>query len=55
MLLGEDRKVKIADFGLLRHTSDGDIYEVKNTKKIPLKWTAPEALKSGKYSMKSDV
>ena len=55
ILVGEDRKVKVADFGLLRHTSDGEIYEVKNTKKLPIKWTAPEALKGGIYTLKSDV
>ena len=55
ILVGEDRKVKVADFGLLRHTSDGDIYEVQNTKKLPIKWTAPEALESGIYTLKSDV
>ena len=55
ILVGEDRKVKVADFGLLRHTSDGEIYEVKNTKKLPIKWTAPEALESGIYTLKSDV
>ena len=54
ILLGEDRAVKIADFGLLRHTY-GDIYEAKNAKKIPIKWTAPESLHSGIYTSKSDV
>ena len=55
ILLGEDRAVKISDFGFLRHTNDGDIYEVKHTKKLPIKWTAPEALQSGIYTSKSDV
>ena len=34
ILVGEDRKVKVADFGLLRHTSDGEIYEVKKHEKV---------------------
>ena len=55
ILLGEGRTVKISDFGLLRHTGDGEIYEVKTTKKLPIKWTALEALRSGIYSSKSDV
>ncbi|XP_022794142.1 fibroblast growth factor receptor 4-like isoform X2 [Stylophora pistillata] len=54
ILLGEDRAVKIADFGLLRHTY-GDIYELKNTKKLPIKWMSLESLVSGKYTSKSDV
>lgn len=55
ILVGEDRKVKVADFGLLRHISDGDIYEVKNTNKLPIKWTAPESLESCIYTLKNDV
>ncbi|XP_078344448.1 uncharacterized protein LOC144630040 [Oculina patagonica] len=54
ILLGEDKAVKIADFGLLRHTY-GEIYEVKQTKKLPIKWMAPESLFSGIYTSKSDV
>ena len=55
VLLGEDRTVKVGDFGLLRHTSEGEIYEVTNVKKLPMKWTAPEALQSGIFTYKNDV
>ena len=54
ILLGEDRVVKIADFGLLRDTQ-GNVYEIQHTKKLPIKWTAPEALYNGIYTTKSDV
>ncbi|XP_078358616.1 uncharacterized protein LOC144643290 isoform X2 [Oculina patagonica] len=54
VLLGEDKAVKIADFGLLRDTY-GEIYEVKKTKKLPIKWMAPESLGNGIYTSKSDV
>ena len=54
VLLGEDKVVKIADFRLLRHTHD-EIYEVKHTKKLPIKWMAPESLFNGIYTSKSDV
>ena len=54
ILLGEDRAVKIAEFGLLRQTYGGK-YEAKNTKKLPIKWMAPESLQSGIYTSKSDV
>ena len=54
ILLGEDRVVKIADFGLLRVTQ-GNAYEIQHTKKLPIKWTAPEALYNSMYTTKSDV
>ncbi|XP_078373558.1 uncharacterized protein LOC144657125 [Oculina patagonica] len=54
VLVGEDKHVKIADFGLMRHT-DGDIYEVKRQKKLPIKWMAPEAIKDSIYTTQSDV
>jgi len=54
VLLGEDRAVKIADFGLLCHTY-GEIYETKHTKKLPIKWTALEALQNSVFTFKSDV
>lgn len=54
VLLGEGRTVKIADFGLLRRTY-GEIYEVNHMKKLPIKWSAPEALFYGRCTSKSDV
>ena len=54
ILLGDEKVVKIADFGLLRYTK-GNVYEMKQTKKLPIKWTAPEALRNSIYTTKSDV
>ena len=54
VLLGEGKVIKISDFGLMRHMY-GDIYEMKRRKKLPIKWTAPEALYSSLYTSKSDV
>lgn len=54
VLLGEGRTVKIADFGLLRRTY-GERYEVSQMKKLPIKWSAPEALFYGRCTSKSDV
>ena len=45
---------QIADFGLSRDLQNGDYY-VSHGGKIPVKWTAPEALHYRKYSTASDV
>ena len=45
---------QIADFGMSRDLHDADYY-VSSGGKIPLKWTAPEAIHYKKYSTASDV
>ena len=45
---------KIADFGMSRALLDTDYY-ISRGGKIPVKWTAPEALHYKKYSTASDV
>jgi len=45
---------KIADFGLSRDTEDNDYYVAK-AGKVPIRWTAPEALSARKFSEQSDV
>jgi serine/threonine protein kinase len=32
-----------------------NVYEAKEGTKFPVKWTAPEAIHSGKFTIKSDV
>ena len=54
VLLGEDKVVKISDFGLMRQTQES-VYQLRKGKKVPVKWTAPEALYNGEYTTKSDV
>ena len=54
ILLGEDRKVKISDFGLMRQV-DQEVYKLKKGKKIPYKWMAPEAIFESEYTTQSDV
>ena len=46
--------MQIADFGMSRALQDSDYY-VSRGGKIPVKWTAPEALHYKKYSTASDV
>lgn len=42
------------DFGLARVIAD-DEYCPKQGSRFPVKWTAPEAIVYGKFSIKSDV
>ncbi|KAF5903431.1 protein-tyrosine kinase 6-like [Clarias magur] len=53
VLVSEGYLCKVADFGLARFIKE-PIY-VSNDKKIPYKWTAPEAIQYGRFSNKSDV
>ncbi|XP_054464529.1 protein-tyrosine kinase 6b isoform X2 [Anoplopoma fimbria] len=53
VLVGEDYICKVADFGLARVIKEP--FYVTEDKKIPYKWSAPEAISHGKFSNKSDV
>ncbi len=44
-LLGKINQVKISDFGLCR---DSTYYKMTGSRKVPVKWLAPETLKHGK-------
>ncbi|KFB45410.1 AGAP003986-PB-like protein [Anopheles sinensis] len=50
VLISEDCVAKVSDFGLAR-----DERYTGDTSKLPIKWTAPEALKEGKFSNKTDM
>uniref|UniRef100_A0A8C8XEB1 Tyrosine-protein kinase n=1 Tax=Panthera leo TaxID=9689 RepID=A0A8C8XEB1_PANLE len=45
---------KIADFGLARLIEDNE-YTAREGAKFPIKWTAPEAINFGSFTIKSDV
>ncbi|NXP82979.1 HCK kinase, partial [Ramphastos sulfuratus] len=45
---------KVADFGLARLIED-DEYTAREGAKFPIKWTAPEAINYGSFTIKSDV
>ncbi|KAM5305450.1 protein-tyrosine kinase 6 isoform 1-T1 [Glossophaga mutica] len=53
ILVGENNVCKVGDFGLARLIKE-DIY-LSHDRNVPYKWTAPEALSQGLYSVKSDV
>nr|XP_006825584.1 PREDICTED: tyrosine-protein kinase Yes-like [Saccoglossus kowalevskii] len=53
-LVGENKTVKVADFGLARIIED-DEYTARQGAKFPIKWTSPEAALYGSFTTKSDV
>ncbi|XP_067031299.1 fibroblast growth factor receptor 3-like isoform X1 [Acropora muricata] len=55
VLVGERENCKITDFGMARDVQEEDIYERKTKGRLPVKWTAYEALLYGQYTTKSDV
>lgn len=54
ILVGEGLLVKVADFGLSRLICS-DNYHAREGTKLPVRWTAPEAIFYNCYSVKSDV
>ena len=46
---------QVADFGMSRDLADENYYISQGRDKIPVKWTAPEAIHYKKYSTASDV
>ncbi|CAH3173615.1 unnamed protein product [Porites lobata] len=54
VLVGHGNQVKVADFGLMRQIYE-DVYSSGKSKKLPVKWMAPESLYQGLYTTKSDV
>lgn len=54
ILVSDTLSCKIADFGLARLIEDNE-YTAKEGAKFPIKWTAPEAINYGIFTIKSDV
>lgn len=54
VLVSESLICKIADFGLARVIED-DEYSAREGAKFPIKWTAPEAINYGSFTIKSDM
>ncbi|XP_068733307.1 fibroblast growth factor receptor 3-like [Montipora capricornis] len=55
VLVGERETCKVTDFGMARDVQQENIYERKTKGRLPVKWTAYEALTYGTYTTKSDV
>ncbi|XP_066536596.1 tyrosine-protein kinase Lyn-like [Hoplias malabaricus] len=54
ILVSESLLCKIADFGLARVIEENE-YSAKEGAKFPIKWTAPEAIHYGSFTIKSDM
>ncbi|XP_051577086.1 tyrosine-protein kinase Lyn-like isoform X2 [Myxocyprinus asiaticus] len=54
VLVSESLLCKIADFGLARVIEDNE-YSAREGAKFPIKWTAPEAIFYGSFTIKSDM
>lgn len=54
-LVGDQRIIKIADFGLMRSCYDSDYYKMVHRSWMPVRWMAKEALEQGRFSESSDV
>lgn len=46
---------KKKEFGMSRSIDPSSGWYCGNTKKVPIKWTSPEALKTNQYTLYSDV
>ncbi|OAD58872.1 Tyrosine-protein kinase hopscotch [Eufriesea mexicana] len=57
ILVADENKVKISDFGLAQVTGKNDYYILKTDRGLPIKWQvyAPESIRDGKFSTRSDV
>jgi len=45
--------VKVSDFGMARKLNDNSLYFTNTA--IPIRWTAPEVISTGKFSKESDI
>ena len=55
VLVGNDKIIKISDFGLTGKLSEDLIYIGKTDRKQPLKWMSLEAIINEEFTMFSDV
>ncbi|XP_030634982.1 ephrin type-A receptor 3 [Chanos chanos] len=54
-MLGDDLRVRVADFGLSKKIYSSNYYRQKVAIRMPIKWMAIESLSESMYTTKSDV
>lgn len=55
VLVNENFTIKITDFGMAKVIENQESYKETVNIKLPLKWSAPEALFHGVFTTQSDV
>ena len=55
LLVGNDKIVKISDFGLSRKVNEDLVYMASTKRRLPLKWMSLEAILTEEFTMYSDV
>lgn len=55
MLVGEEKVLKIADFGLSRKMSEELIYQSSKNRRLPIKWMSIEAICDQIFTTQSDM
>ncbi|XP_026876866.2 discoidin domain-containing receptor 2 [Electrophorus electricus] len=54
-LVGTNRTIKIADFGMSRNLYRADYYRIQGRAVLPIRWMSWESILLGKFTMASDV
>jgi hypothetical protein len=58
MLINDEERIVLCDFGLSRHMKAGQYYRQKTDTDVPWLWMSPEAFGKGvgdKFTVKTDV
>ena len=55
ILVGENKIVKVSDFGLTRQVGSDQVYMSKKSRKLPIKWMSVEAIFNQEFTAYSDV
>ena len=55
VLVGTDKLLKISDLGLARQLNDSLVYCSSVGGKLPLRWMAPEAIKTRTFNVYTDM